>query len=426
MDETQPPIRSRKMQVVKRVFLYILFIIVVIVTYNGGYRTGLKAGRTRPEPPQGSGRVLNTATSTPLWLTRDVDFGIYWDVWTWIQSHYIDHPVDEPKLFYGSLAGMVASLGDPYSLFLEPKNAEEFSSELQGHFEGIGAEIGIRDNRLTVISPLPESPAEQAGLKPEDWILKIDGHDTAGIDLNDAVQKIRGQKGTKVALTVMREGFDAPREFAIVRDQIKIVSVQAEMKEGSIAYIRITNFNADTGERFSRAVDDMLKKKPRGVIIDLRNDPGGYLDTAVEIASYWVTEARPVVLERKADKSTNEYRALRNQALSPYPTVILVNKGSASASEIVAGALQDYGFAQLVGQTTFGKGSIQDLKEFSDGSAVKLTIARWLTPKERQIDRQGIKPDAEIEIKDEDAKSGKDPQLEKALELLSKTQKPND
>ncbi len=233
------------------------------------------------------------------------------------------------------------------------------------------------------------------------------------------MRKIRGERGTQVVLSILRKGFEVPKDFTITRDQIKIVSVRWEMKDDQYAYIKVTNFNADTGERFRQAVEQIFSKKPKGIVVDFRNDPGGYLDIAVEIASYWVQEGKPVVLERKSDKSTSEYRAVRNQTLAGYPTVILVNKGSASASEIVAGALQDYSLATLVGETTFGKGSIQDIKEFSDGSAVKLTIARWLTPKERQIDREGIKPDVEIEITDEEAKEGKDPQLEKALEIIT-------
>jgi len=408
----------KKFTWLKPLFISFALVSIIIGTYTAGFHVGTLEGGKRPEPPAGSGRVITSATSTPTWLSRDVDFGIYWDVWTWLQSRYIDHPVEEPRLFYGSLAGMVASLGDPYSLFLEPKDAEEFSEELHGRFEGIGAEIGIRENRLTVISPLTESPAEKAGLKPDDWIIKIDQKDTAGIDLNDAVRKIRGERGTQVVLSILRQGFDEPKDFTITRDQIKIVSVRWEMKDDLYAYIKVTNFNADTGERFRQAVEQIFTKKPKGIIVDFRNDPGGYLDIAVEIASYWVEEGLPVVLERKSDKSTSEYRAVQNQTLAGYPTVLLVNKGSASASEIVAGALQDYALATLVGETTFGKGSIQDIKEFSDGSAVKLTIARWLTPKERQIDSEGIKPDVEIEITDEEAKEGKDPQLEKALELL--------
>jgi len=414
MDQSQ----TYKRPWIKTVLISTVLTLVLVGAYFSGYTLGRQEGRTRPQPPAGSGRVVGTATGTPAWLSQDVSFNLYWDLWNIIQTRFIDKPVEEPKLFYGSLAGMVAALEDPYSVFLPPKDAEEFTEELQGRFEGIGAEIGIRDNRLTVISPLPESPAEQAGLKPADWIIAIDGFDTKGINLNNAVKRIRGEKGTTVILKIWRDGFEEEKEFSIIRDEIKIVSVRWEMKDGGIGYIKITNFNSDSGARFYQAIEDMFAKKPRGIILDMRNDPGGFLEIAVEIASYWVEEGRPVVLEKSVERGTVEYRATRNQSAAGMPTVVLVNRGSASASEIVAGALQDYGLATIVGETTFGKGSIQDLKDLSDGSAVKLTIARWLTPKEREIDKEGIKPDVEVEMEEEDVKESKDPQLDKALEIL--------
>lgn len=380
-----------------------------------GREEGLKGGiQTGGE----GGKVTNKDAGSSASLLQNADFNLYWDVWKWIQGNFIDKPIDEKKLFYGSLAGMVASLDDPYSAFMEPKQAQEFSEELQGKFQGIGAEIGIRDKKLTVVAPLPETPAELEGLKSGDWIIEIDGTDTTGMMLDDAVNRIRGEKGTQVKLLIMREDFKEPKTFVITRDNIKIVSVRSEVKEGGIGYVQISNFNADTGERFRNAAESMLVQNVKGLVLDLRNDPGGYLSMAVEIASYWVDVESPVVLERSGDTLVEEYRAIKNQALKGIPTVVLINRGSASASEIVAGALQDYALATLIGQQSFGKGSIQEMHDFSDGSAVKLTIARWFTPKNRQIDKEGIAPDVEVDIKEEDITAGKDPQLEKALEIL--------
>lgn len=417
MIESPPPISTVKR--FRSFFIGGFLVIALFASYGGGYVVGRgEVSRPPSDTVETSGKVGGKGKKAE-WLSKDVEFGVYWDVWEWLQDHYIDRPIAEPKLLYGSLAGLVASLGDPYSVFLEPKDAEDFNQELQGTFDGIGAEIGIRENKLTIISPLTESPAETVGLKPMDWILKIDEIDTNGINLEDAVRYIRGPRGSQVTLRIMREGFDEPKEFAITRDIITIVSVTYELKEGAIGYIKISNFHADTNERVRNAVHDLLSKNVNSVILDMRNNPGGYLNSAVDIASYWVAEGTPIVLERTADQKTREFKAARNQVFNGMPTVVLVNRGSASASEIVAGALQDYKLATIVGEQTFGKGSIQELQEFSGGAAVKLTVARWLTPKERQIDREGISPDTEVKLSEEDTKADKDPQMEKALEILA-------
>jgi len=415
------------MTFLKKIFITYGTIFALIIVFVLGWAVGNKSLPTpnlvlennNPE----AGKVIGKDTAPPAWLSRDVDFDIFWQVWQIIQSDYVDKPVAEPQLFYGAMQGLVASLGDPYSNFLEPQTAKNFTEELAGHFEGIGAEIGIKNDRLTIISPLPESPAEKAGLKGGDKVFFIDDFDTTDISLSDAVSRIRGERGTQVTLKVLRDNEIDFRDIIITRDTIKIVSVQQEMKTTTsgkkISYIKIINFNEDTSYRFRQAVNESLSQGPEGFIIDVRNDPGGFLDKAIELASYWIPSGKIVVQEKFSENNIQSHVATGSAQLNDFQTVVLVNGGSASASEILAGALQDHGLATLVGEQTFGKGSVQDLKEFSNGSALKLTIARWLTPDGRQIDGDGIAPDVKVELTEDDYNNDKDPQLKKALEILN-------
>ena len=412
-----------------------------LVFYTGAvlaiiiFAAGLWAGRRENQPILTStaaqtidyGHVQDKDEAVPVYLTKDINFKIFWDVWSKIQEKYIDRPVGETKLFYGALSGLVAGLNDPFSSFLEPQVATEFEESLAGRFEGIGAEIGVRNEVLTVISPLPESPAERAGILAADIILEIDGVKTEKMDVNEAVSRIRGEKGTTVKLKIYREKEQRILEIAVVRDVIKIVSVSlqrfnkdqyAELGDKKIDLIKVTNFNADTEERFKKAVADAIKDRPDGLILDLRSNPGGYLDTAIMMASAWVKEGSPVVQEKLVgDKKM--HLAIGGGGLNKYKTVVLVNGGSASSSEIVAGALQDHGLATVIGEKTFGKGSVQQLENLDDGSALKLTIARWLTPKGRTIDKEGIQPDIAVERTVDDLNQGKDPQLDRAIKFFA-------
>jgi len=321
-------------------------------------------------------------------------------------------------LFYGAVSGMVYALGDSHSVFLNPEITDEFTRELNGSFYGIGIEIGKRKGYLVVISPLADSPAERAGLKPGDKILAVDNYDLTDASVDEAVTLIRGDRGSDVTLMILSKNETSTKEVTITRDKIDIPSVEYNL-EDDIAIIKITDFNNDTGDRFIKAAQKVLRDNPRGIILDLRNNPGGYLSTAVEIASSWLEPGQVVVRESFSDKHKDKsYEALVKDSLANFKTIVLVNDGSASASEIVAGALQDYGQATIVGETTFGKGSVQQLISLEDGSSVKLTTADWLTPNGRTIENQGITPDIEINLTIEDYENDLDPQMDKAKELI--------
>ncbi len=366
--------------------------------------------------------------------SEKVSFDHYWHVWDKIQDKYAGGDADDVSLFYGSMQGLVKSLDDPYSVFLPPQQAEDFADGLSGAFEGIGAEIGMRDEVLTVIAPLPETPAMRAGLKALDVILAIDGDDTEGITVEEAVTKIRGPKGTEVALGVLRESTSEVLDIVITRDTIDIpvvsVEIADEEKEREIdtkgfEYIRVAYLNEQTWEQFDKQVKEIVLSSPEGIIFDLRSNPGGFLGTAVSIASEWIPEG-VILTERLVDDQVREYSAEGNARLSNMRTVVLVDGGSASGAEIIAGALQDYDKATVVGEQTFGKGSVQDFEVLPDGSALKLTIAKWFTPEGRQITDEGITPDAILEemFTQKEGTDGSSPEhfidngLEKAIQIL--------
>ncbi|MFH1610756.1 MAG: S41 family peptidase [Patescibacteria group bacterium] len=408
-----------------KIFVLFLIIIAIVIVFSFGRSVGRREGNVTvvtETTNEEYGKVVDKGKELPDFFKKDVNFSIYWRVWNKIQSEFIDRPVPEPKLFYGSLIGLATSLGDPYTVFLEPKISQEFQEELKGRFEGIGCEIGIRDSRLIAVSPLPESPAEQAGLKPGDRIFFIDDYDTTGISIEEAVNRIRGEKGTKVVLTVLRNGEAEYRKIGITRDTIKIISASWTMKEKDdkkIVVIELTHFNQDTNARLIKAINEIILANPDGLVLDLRGNPGGYINQAVDVASHWVNNGEVVVSEDYGEDDVNRHLANGSSELKDFQTVVLINRGSASASEIVAGALQDYDLAKIIGSQSFGKGSVQALEEFEDGSSLKLTVARWLTPDNHQIDGQGVTPDEEVELTEEDWNEGRDPQLERALEILS-------
>jgi carboxyl-terminal processing protease len=354
----------------------------------------------------------------------DADFSLFWDaIKITKQKYFRGDEIDDQKLLYGAIRGAIGALGDPHSAFLEPTDAQKFGEDIQGNFGGIGAEIGMQKGQLIVVAPLKGSPAEKTGLKAGDKILKVDDTFTGNLTVQDAVKIIRGEIGTKVALLIARDGWDEPRDIAIERANIIIPTFEWEMissapgERADIAYLKLYSFNPNTTVEFGSAVFSALFKGTKGVVLDMRNNPGGFLDTAINIAGWFIQKGDVITKERFPNNDVRELRARGNSSLRHLPVVVLVNDGSASASEIVAGALRDHLGAKLVGTKTFGKGSVQELEILKDNSTLKLSVAEWLTPNGHSIEGVGLEPDVEVELS-EDPEVKEDLQLKKALEVL--------
>jgi carboxyl-terminal processing protease len=308
----------------------------------------------------------------------------------------------------------VASLKDPYSVYYDSEETKQFNLEVSGKFEGIGAELGAKNSILVVISPLSGSPAEAAGLKAGDQVLQIDDTITTGMSVDEAVSLIRGAKGTTVKLLIMRAGFTEPTSYSITRDTISPSSVTWKMLPAKVAIIEIGNFSNNTVSQFDKAITELLVQDPKGWVLDLRGNPGGYVDVAIDLVGECIGPEIALIEESTGGKSVT-YRGKGSSRLKGLPMAVLVNGGSASASEILAGAIQDYGAARIIGTKTFGKGVVQTYQEFPDGSSLKLTTARWLTPKGRSINEEGITPDDVVQFTEEDVKAERDPQLDAAV-----------
>ena len=350
---------------------------------------------------------------------EDVDMSLLWEAWHEIEQNYVDPNFDYQKMVYGAISGMIGSLDDPYTTFFDPEETKGFLEDVNGKFEGIGAEIGIRDDQLQVIAPIEGTPAERAGLRPGDKIIKIDDTVAVDITIEEAVTLIRGDKGTEVTLTIMRDGWDSTKEFKIKRAVIIVPSIKMELLEDNIAYIKLYHFSENSDRDFSKAALDILNSSAKKIILDLRSNPGGYLERAQDIAGWFLERGQVVVAEDFGVKEDKEYYlAEGNSKFADYPVVVLINEGSASASEILAATLRDNRNIQLIGETSFGKGSVQTLHNLTDGSSLKITIAKWLTPNGNLIAGKGLDPDINVEITEDDWTNERDPQLDKAIEII--------
>lgn len=349
-----------------------------------------------------------------------VDFSLFWQVYESLPEKYLEKDaIEGQKLLYGAISGMVRSLGDPYTAFLDPRQNKSVNDELSGEYEGVGIQIGFNaEKRLVVIAPLKGTPAEREGIKAKDLILKIGGTDTFDLTLPEAVDLIRGQAGTKVKLVLLHEGEENSYEKEIEREKINVKSVEVEYKEkdgGQIAVIKVSRFGEKTDSEWDSAVDEVISKDVAGVIVDVRNNPGGLLTSSVHLASEFI--GGTVVKQEGADGSVGSLEVDHDGKLLRMPLVVLINGGSASASEIFAGAIKDNRRGEVVGEKSFGKGTVQDVVPFEGGSSLHVTIARWLTPKGTSIHEAGITPDILVEVKTDEENEG-DIQLERALELI--------
>jgi len=378
----------------------------------GGYRHGLS------KIP--SSESITSVNNKDVDQVQGVDFSLFWDTWKAVQEKYVGRAnLDPQKMVYGAISGMVNSLGDPYSVFLEPQKAKKFMEDVQGSFDGIGAEIGLRNGFITIVKPLVGSPALRAGLKVGDKVLKIDGKDITSLSLDEVISMIRGPKGTTVNLTVLSLSDAKSKEVKIIRDTINVPVLTYEITKDNFLKVNLTEFSEDAGIKFNQMVRQLNGKKISGMIFDLRSNPGGYLEVSQDIASYFIPEGQTVVVEDFGNGQENKtYRSFGYKTFENIPMVVLVDEGSASASEILAGALRDDRGISLVGKKTFGKGSVQELNDLPGGSKLKVTIAKWLTPKGYSIAENGLEPDIKVDLTEEDVASGKDPQMDKAIEVL--------
>lgn len=364
---------------------------------------------------------------------QDVDFSPVWKAWHIIDEKFVSAAVasstpyvatsseaSDQKRVWGMISGLAASLDDPYTFFLPPEENHQFSEDMSGQFEGVGMEIDVKDGVLTVVSPIKGTPAYNAGIKAGDLILKIDDALTEGMSVSSAVKKIRGPKGTQVKFYIVRQGWNAPKDIVVTRDVISVPTVTTERKN-DVFVIAVTTFTANSADLFRNALREFVQSGDTKLVLDLRGNPGGYLDAAVDMASWFLPSGAVVVTEDYAGNAQNIVHRSSGYNIfnKNLKMVVLVDRGSASASEILAGALQSYHIAELVGTNTFGKGSVQELVDITADTSLKLTVARWLKPDGVHIPLTGIVPDTVVPFTDEDLKAGKDPQMAKAIEILN-------
>ncbi len=398
---------------------------VAVLLFGTGYKLGERAISLTP---------LGTAGSVPT-NSKNIDFTMFWKVWNTVEKKYVDKKkVDPKKMYYGAIKGLVASVEDPYTFFLTPVENKQSKEGLEGKFEGIGAQLGMKDNRVVVIAPLKNSPAEKAGVLAGDFILKVNKEAIAGMPLTQVVSKVRGDKGTKVYLTLGRDGKEV--EVDVVRDTIKVESVETKLDEhvstctsscDKVAYLKLNQFGDTTVDEWEQKVAEIKanwdSKAIKGLVLDLRDNPGGYLESSVYLAGEFLEQNKLVVKQESTTYENKDYYVTRNGSLLDIPMTILINGGSASAAEILSGALRDHKRAQLVGEKSFGKGSVQEAIDLGDGMGLHLTVAKWILPNGSWINGTGIKPQFEVKnvVPEGNTMSREnDAQLDKAVELLLK------
>jgi carboxyl-terminal processing protease len=402
----------------KRLSAVLAGVLIVIVSFTAGDVYGVRH-RKATDATQS---LLNKETRKP----DSVDFAPFWEAWNTLDEKFVEthgtsttQITDQDKV-YGAIKGLTDAYGDPYTTFFPPQEAKEFQSEISGNFDGIGLEVGMRDGVITVISPLKDTPAYKAGIKAGDKILKIDTTITSSLSIDQAVHLMRGERGTEVTLTILSEHDEHPREIKVVRQQINIPTIETTQRSDGIFVIRLYSFSANAATLFRNALQEFVRSKQTKLILDLRGNPGGYLEGAVDMASWFLPSDKVVVTEDTHGHGENTVYKSKGYNIfnNNLQMIILVDGGSASASEILSGALQQHGIAKLVGTKTYGKGSVQELVNLTPSTSLKITVARWLTPNGTSISGNGLTPDVEVKVSDEDIKNVNDVQMQKAVELL--------
>lgn len=404
-------IKHKKRFLFTTLILTLAFLGLALFSYNFGFYLGEKSVlQTAPT------NIANEDLNQP-----QVDFSIFWEAWRQLERNYLEkEDLDYQAMVYGAISGMVQSLGDPHTNFFTPQEAADFQDQLSGEYQGVGMIVGLKDNQLTIVSPFKGSPAETAGLKSGDKIIEINGVYTTNLSIDEAVNLIKGEEGTTVTLLIQRNGWSQARAIEVARAVIEIPTLEWEMREDKIAVIKIYHFNDILNREFKEAAFEILKSEADSIILDVRNNPGGYLEVAQDITGWFLEKDLVIVWEEKGEGEREAYRSKGPASFKSFPTVVLINEGSASASEILAGALRDQRDIQLIGQTSFGKGSVQKPVIISDNSYLKVTVAKWLTPDGISISEQGLEPD--IIVEDQLADDGEtvleDQQMEKAIEII--------
>lgn len=410
----------------KKVHLKITNVLLVasaaVLLFGGGYKLG-------------EGKIaLQQGISVPV-QKKNINFDMFWKVWDTLEKKYVDQKkLDSKKMYYGAIKGMVASIEDPYTFFLTPTENKQSKDDLGGRFEGIGAQLGLKDNRVVVVAPLKNSPAEKAGMKSGDFVVKVDSLVTAGLPLTQVVSKVRGSKGTKVHIILERSGKEL--EVDVIRDAIHIESVETRLNEklstcemdcDNVAYLKLNQFGDSTVDEWEKKVIEIKNEwesgKIRGLVLDLRDNPGGYLESSVYLAGEFLPQGKLVVKQESTTYENKDYYVTRGGSLLTIPLTVLINKGSASAAEILSGALRDNKRAVLVGEKSFGKGSVQEALDLGDGMGLHVTVAKWVLPKGEWINGKGITPEDKVEniVPEGNTMSRElDKQLDVAIEKLLK------
>lgn len=401
----------------KKLLFGILAVIVVAAAIGGSYYSGYQSGAQKPQT-----LVVKGISGMDSDKAGDADFSVFWQAWQKLKDEHLKGAdLKSQDMLYGAITGLVDSLGDPNTNFFKPDDSQKFEEDISGSFGGVGMEINVRDKQLIVVSPLEDSPAIKAGIRAGDKILEIEHKSTAGLlNVNDAVKKIRGEIGTPVTLTILHNGDKKSVEITIVRAQIEVPTLKMDVKDDNIAHLQLYSFNENAPFLFYRSALTILLGKAKGIVLDLRNNPGGYLEVAVNVAGWFLDKGDIVVSEQFRDGDSKIFRASGSGVLKNIPLVLLMNKGSASASEILAGALKYHLKTKLIGEKSYGKGTVQEMQGLKDGSEIKITIAQWLLPDGKVLDENGLTPDIEVKITEEDIKAKKDPQLDRAMEELKK------